>query len=219
MLTPKTSYAGFTFVELMIALVISTFVAVTLITLFLANVQHYQKSLNANKLNLQLEAVLDIMATEIRRAGYWSNAQSNVGVDANNNPFMAAATDIAVSNNNCILFTYDHNGTGTLPSLGTGSDDDRYGFQLSNNAIQERTNGATFVCPATDWENITDPNVVTITALTFTLNPVTYTAGPGARGLTSRSVDISVTGQLVSDATVTNTLTQHVRLRNDKFIP
>ncbi|MHB1948172.1 MAG: PilW family protein [Gammaproteobacteria bacterium] len=219
MLTMKTDSAGFTFVELMIALVISSFVAVTLITLFLANVNHYQKSLNANKLNQQLEAVLDIMATEIRRAGYWSNANSNVGIDANNNPFMASATDITVTNNNCILFTYDHNGTGSLPSVGSGTDDDRYGFQLSNNAIQERTNGASFVCPATDWENITDPNIISITALTFTLNTSTFTTGPGSRGLSMRSVDITVTGQLVSDATVTKTLTQHVRIRNDKFLP
>jgi type II secretory pathway component PulJ len=221
MLIGNADNLGFTFVELLIALVLSAFVLLILTTLFLANVQNYQTSLNTNKLNQQLQTAVDIMTTEIRRAGYWSNASSNLGIDANNNPFMVAgSTDITVNaSNNCILFTYDKNGTGSLPVLGSGSDDDRYGFQLSGGAIQERPNGGTFSCGATNWENITDPNVVTVTALSFTLNTSTYTIGPATRGLTMRSVDISVTGQLTNNATVTRTIAQHVELRNDLFVP
>lgn len=221
MLIRYVSKLGFTLVELLIAIVVSAFVLLILTTLFIANVKNYQKTLNQNKLNQQLETAVDVMATEIRRAGYWSNANSNLGIDANNNPFMVAgSTDISVNSvNNCILFTYDKNGTGTLPSLGSGSDDDRYGFQLSGGTIQERPNGASFSCGAAGWENITDPNTITVTALSFTLNSSTYTTGPAARGLTMRSVDISVTGQLTSDTTITKTIAQHVRIRNDLFIP
>ena len=66
---------------------------------------------------------------------------------------------------------------------------------------------------------MTNSNVINITALTFTLNTTTLTTGPGTRGVAIRSVDITLTGRLVNDATVTKTLTQHIRIRNDKFIP
>jgi len=211
---------GFTLIELLVVLTISSILFIALTAVFTANILHYQKVLNTNRLNQQLEFVMQLMTNDIRRAGYSANASNDIGTNLNTNPFVAAATDISVNAaNNCILFTYDHAKSGTLPAIAAGADDDRYGFQLSGNAIQARPPGATFVCAATDWENVTDTNVISITALSFTLNTSTVTTGPGAQGIKMRSVDISVTGQLASDATVTKTLTHHVRIRNDKFIP
>lgn len=62
-----------------------------------------------------------------------------------------------------------------------------------------------------------DPSI-TITALTFTLTPVTVTTGPGAQGITTRSVNITLTGKLTSNASITKTLTMHVRISNDYFV-
>lgn len=216
-----TKICGFTLTELIIAVAINALLFGALITIFLANLNHYRMTININRLNQQLYAVVDIMAAEIRRAGYWANAKNDLGTNQNNNPFMATGVDISVTSGNCILFAYDHDKNGTLPSIGSASDDERYGFRLSGQTIQTRPPGATFACnaSASSWENITDTNVVQITALTFTLNTSTVVTGPGSRGLTQRSVDISVTGRLASDNTVTKTVTQHVRIHNDKFIP
>jgi prepilin peptidase dependent protein B len=211
---------GFTFTELMVALTLNAILFVALIGIFIANISHYKKTMNENRLNLQLESALIFMANDIRRAGYWANSSGDIGTAQNNNPFMVSgSTDITVSGGNCILFTYDHGSTGALPAISSSSDDYRYGFKLSNNAIQARPQGAGFTCGSTDWENITDTKVVTITALSFNLNTSSVVIGPGTRGINIRSVDISVTGQLASDATVTKTLSEHVRIRNDKFIP
>lgn len=213
---------GFTFTELLVALTISALLFSLLIGVFIANLNHYHKSVNTNRLNQQLQSTLDLMTNDIRRAGYWANANGDVGTNQNNNPFMASATDITVNaSKNCILFTYDHGNTGTLPSISSSYDDDRYGYRLSNGAVQTRPPGASFSCTAASsaWENVTDTNIINITDLTFTLNSSTVTTGPGVQGLTMRSVDISITGQLVSDSTIARTLTQHVRIRNDKFIP
>jgi len=220
MLTPK-KISGFTLVELLIALALNAILFAALLAMFTSNLYHYTKTVNINRLNQQLQQTLELMSDDIRRAGYWANAANDVGTGANNNPFMATAVDITVTGGNCILFAYDHASNGTLPAISTTIDDDRYGYRLSGTAVQERPPGATFACTAAanNWENITDPNVVKITALSFTLNTSTVTTGPGAQGITLRSVDISLTGQLVSDATITKTITQHVRIRNDKFIP
>jgi type IV pilus assembly protein PilW len=213
---------GFTMAELMIALVINSILVIGLIAAVSANLRHYNTTINTNRLNQQLETALDMMANDIRRAGYWENAYTDIGLDQNSNPFMANGVDISVNNtNSCILFAYDHSKNGSLPAISASYNDERYGYRLNGTVIQARPPGAAYDCSAAAgaWDNVTDANVVTITGLTFTLTTKTITTGPGARGIAMRSVDISVSGRLTSDATITNTLTQHVRLRNDKFIP
>lgn len=216
--------AGFTLMELMVALAINMLLITALVAIFSNNLYHYNKTLSTNQLNQQLQAAMTLMATDIRRAGYWANANSNVGTSPNNNPFMSTSsgTDVSTAvSDSCILFAYDRNNNGTLPSISSASDDERYGYRLKNGVLQTRPYGATFDCTAaaSNWENVTD-SAITITALTFTLTTKTITAGSNSSGtLIMRSVDISITGQLASDTSITKTLTQHVRIRNDKFTP
>jgi prepilin peptidase dependent protein B len=191
-----------------------------LIDIFVVNLEHYRKVLNANQLNEQLQSAMYLMTTEIRRAGYSGTAANDLGLNQNNNPFMTATTDISVdAGNDCILFTYDRSNSGTIPAISAAIDDERYGFRIYNNAIQTRPPGALFSCTAaaSNWENMTDTNVIKITALSFTLTTSVLTAN--GHNLNIRTVNISLTGQLVSDSTVTKTITAHVRVRNDKYVP
>ena len=213
---------GFTLVELLVALALNIVVLVALVSIFVANLQHYRIMLNTNRLYQQLHSAMDMMSTDIRRAGSWVNARNDLGLDQNNNPFMASGADITIgSPNSCILFTYDHNKTGTLPAISSSSDDDRYGYRLNGQVLQARPWGAAFSCAASaaSWENMTDSSFMQVTALSFTLTTQTITTGPGTAGIQLRSVDITLTGRLASDATVTKTLTEHIRIRNDVFIP
>ncbi len=212
-------FAGFTLVEVLIALVINAILFAGLITIFLANLEHHRKMLDISQLNEELQAAMQMMTSEIRRAGYWANAQNDIGTTQNNNPFMASGTDITLSGTNCILFSYDHDKNGTLPTLSSSYDDERYGIRLNGGAIQIRPPGATYACTASAsaWENVTDTSIITITDLSFTLNQQSVSVN--ASSLLVRSVDISITGQLVSDSTITKTITAHVRIRNDKFVP
>ena len=220
LMTPS-KHKGFTLIELMVALVINALIFIFLIGIFANNLTHYNLTLNTNRLNQQLEEIMQIMTFDIRRAGYWANASSNVGTNTNTNPFQNASggTDIAV-NGSCLTFTYDHNSNGSLPGTSTTSDDERYGYRLNNGFIQTRPWGASFNCAASAnvWENMNDASI-TITTLTFTLNSYTLTTGPGAQGITQRSVDIVLTGNLTSNPAITKTLRQHVRINNDYFVP
>lgn len=216
--------AGFTLVELMVALVINALIFIFLLGIFSANLTHYNQILNTNRLNQQLDAIMQIMATDIRRAGYWSQEYTEAGTNTNTNPFQnsGTGTDVAVGGvgNSCITFSYDHNNTGTLPGISALADDDRYGYRLNGTNIQTRPWGATFSCgaAAAAWENMNN-STITISALTFTLNTYTITTGPGAQGITQRSVDIVLTGYITTAPTITKTLTQHVRINNDYFVP
>ena len=206
---------------MMIALVINALLFTALTAVFIANVRHYNTVVSTSRLNQELQMTMQLMTNDIRRAGYWGNARNDVGTHQNNNPFTAAGLDVSISGTNCILFSYDHDNNGTLASISSSIDDERYGFRLNNFTVQTRPPGAAFDCAASasSWENVTDPNVVRITALTFTLTQRTITTGPGTKGITMRSIDITLTGQLAGDSTITKTLTQHIRIRNDKFIP
>jgi type IV pilus assembly protein PilW len=220
--TTLKKLAGLTFIELMIALALNAILMSALLTVFMANIEHYRKSLNISRLNQQLQNSLNLMANDIRRAGYWSNAANDIGLDQNTNPFMASGADITTNvANNCILFAYDQNSNGTLPAISSSIDDKRYGYRLTNQILQARPPGAPFNCTtaAADWENMTDPNFVLITALSFNLTTATLTTGPGSRGINLRNVTITITGQLANDASITKTLTQQIRIRNDKFLP
>ncbi len=206
----------------MIVLLINSGLFLALIVLVVANLNHYRKTLDTNRLNQQLQSSLILMGNDIRRAGFWANAGNDIGTNQNNNPFMTSATDISVgAGNTCIIFTYDSDSNGLLPAINAAIDDERYGFALNGQVLQARPPGAVFACTgnAASWENVTDSNNIQITNLTFTLTPSTVTTGPGAQGITIRGVDISLTGRLTRDNTITKTLTQHIRIKNDKFFP
>ncbi len=219
MLSQRTH--GFTLIELMIALTFNILLLSALIYTFSSNLNQYDKVITTDKMNQQLQQTLTVMSKEIRRAGYWSTAYNDIGTNTNSNPFMAVGLDIQTPSTNCILFSYDANADGTLPSISASLDDKRYGFRLLNQIIQERPPGAPFDCAANvgAWNNMTDPQVVRITNLSFTLNSQVVPIGATTRMIQLRSVDISITGQSTADASVTQTLTQHVRIRNDKFAP
>lgn len=215
-------YAGFTLTELLIALGINAVIFAALIGLFAANIEHYREVINISRFNQQLQSTMDLMTMDIRRAGYWANASNDLNTGTNNNPFMVTGTDISTHlSGSCILFSYDQNGNGALPTISTTYDDERYGYRLNSSIIQARPAGATFDCTATAsaWENVTDPKIVTITNLVFTLQEQSVSSGTGTSSIRIRSVDITLTGQSVIDTSVTKTLTQHIRIRNDKFVP
>lgn len=217
----RDKHVGVTFIEMLIALGLNAMLLAGLVSIFMLNLNHHRTSVEESRLEQQLHSAMEIMVNEIRRAGYWANASTDLGTDTNNNPFMVAGTDIAVNPAaNCILFTYDHDKDGVLAPVSASTDDERYGFRLVNNAIQSRPPGASFDCDAIAgaWEDLTDSALVSVTALVFTLNESTVITGPDTIGIVLRSVDISMTGTLVSDSSITKTLTQHVRVRNDKYV-
>lgn len=210
--------SGFTLLELMIAMSVAMVIMAGTLGVFLAMVKQSRALLEANRLDRDLTNAMSIMVTDIQRAGYWGLASTS-----KTNPFMTTgSTDIAVTGGNCILFTYDSNGDGSLPGVGTGTDDKRYGYRLSGGAIQYRpVNGSNFTCAAASgtWTNLTDPSVVTISALSFVLTNTAISIAGGPSTTNLRQVSISMTGQLVKDTALTKTITRTVRVYNDRYAP
>lgn len=205
---------GFTLIEMMISITLATIAMSSMISVFVNNVKSNGDSISQVHLNQELRAVMDVMSRDIRRAGYWSNAVYG----ATSNPFQTLAINAST---NCITYDYDTSGQPGPTSS------DEFGFRLTNNAVQIHKSGGT--CSdssnSSGWENITDPNTIKITALTFD-NSSSYCEDLTARLnncsvtnsgdilATNYIINLTLTGELKNDANVKLSLNETVSIPN-----
>ncbi len=212
---------GYSLIELMTTLVITGLILIALLTISTSINKHSKELMSRSELRQTLGAVISIMASDIRRSGYWANATNDLDSGANTNPFMAVGTDVFINPaNNCIILSYDTNKNGVLPDIGTAPDDERYGFRLYNNFIQARPLGTSFSCDSAEnmWEDLTDPNIINVTSLSFTPNYKTIALSGGGQFII-RNITILITASLTDDATMTAAVTKTIRVRNSKYVP
>ncbi len=210
---------GLSLVELMIGITIGLIVLLAVTSLYVTTVRGSSDTLRIARLNQDLRTVVELMRNDIRRAGYWANATSDLDSSSNNNPFMAAGADVDASTAGCILFTYDSQGDSTLDDGSSSTVNDRFGFKhnATDGTVETRTGGTgSLSCSGGNWEAMTDPNLVEITALTFTLTTSNISLTSG-NSIDKRDVVINITGRLRNDTAVTRSLSETVRIRNDKF--
>lgn len=210
---------GYTLLEIMLSLGLALFLSGIALYIYMAMSTSYLQMLSINRLEEQLRTAMDKMVQDITRAGYSAGAINSVHTGTNSNAFMASESDLSIPNSSCILFTYDSDSTGMLPALNTVDYDKRYGFRLFNSSIQSRPlTDSSFSCTSGTWHDLTDNNVVQVTALTFTPNNTSVALG-GTSTLLIRNVTISITAQLTGDSNISKTMTQTIRVRNDKYQP
>lgn len=230
---------GFTLIELMIAILISSIVVAATITVYSTAIKGSSNTLKSSQLNQDMVGAMTIMTNDIRRAGYWGGAI--VGANLTLNPFTnievrnvgAAALQVPTPGSpaigNCITYSYDAD---AWDALGYDPDVDSvapaageyYGFRLSNGSIQLRTSGSTSLEPDCDhgndvWVTLSDPDEIIVTSLTFTLsaeNSVTNAAGNTVK---ARQVEISINGEVASDSGITAVLNDVVKIRNNIIEP
>lgn len=197
---------GVTLVELLVGLVIALVVMGGAFAAYLAVANSSRTNIRADRINVDVQTILDLMTNDIRRAGYWATP------GAGGNPFAAIhpATGTASS---CLLYSYDENQDGTQ------QDSERFGFRLSGGTVQIRTNGTSDTdCNNGTWQSLSDPNVMTVSALTFTPGSASVSAG----GVTVQrrwiTIDLTATGTNAADG-ITKVARAVVEIRNDLRTP
>lgn len=209
---------GFTMMDVVIGLGIGVFLLGGSIYIYTTTISSFYSLIATNRLSSQMATAMTIMTNDIRRAGFNGQALTQLASGNNTSPFMAADKDIQTPSSSCILFTYDVNQSGTLRALNSADFDEHFGYRLENGAIQARPpTDSAFSCSSGVWDNLTDPSLITITALSFTISPTEITLNTIGNKLVIRVVTISATAQLVQDPSISMTMTQTIRVRNDKF--
>jgi len=178
----RNRQAGLSLVELMVGLLVSVIVLAAAASMYLTTLRGQTYSLRAAKLNQELRATVNVVAADVRRAGYWGGAVAGGSPAALSNdpggtgggrsyPYnrrgvAASQTDLAVlTNGTCILYAYDANADASSP-VPAG---EVFGFRSNANAIQMLTGAAAITadCSAGNWEAVTSADTVAITALNF----------------------------------------------------
>lgn len=158
---------GVSLLELMIGIAVGLLVLASSLVTYLSGSRSATDSLRANRFNQDVRDIANIMSADIRRAGY--TAVNTVGTV---NVFTQPANNIVISGS-CLLYAYDATFLGGTPGVADAGVD-FFGFRLNNNAVQMLSPGAGVASTAagtctTDasWVNLTDPNEITVTALSF----------------------------------------------------
>jgi prepilin peptidase dependent protein B len=212
---------GLSIVELMVGVAIGMFIIGGAIKLFVDMFGNNRRLLLEARVNQDLRAAADIIARDIRRAGYWQGAASamNVapGVAPTPNPYAAAT----VITGNSIDYAYDR-GAGASAA----------GFSLFNNAIYMTVGAAS--------QPLTDPATVRITNFQIVNSASaahsselwqhcpcvgvasgvagacpTISASASRPQAISQWVDIVIDGEAAAASAVRRRVTESVRLRND----
>ena len=223
---------GFTLPELIISYLLGMIVIAATLSIYVTTVVSGTDAVLSARLNHDLESIMILMAYDIKRAGYWGEADS--GTDAVNNPFTTATTDIQIlSGGSCIRYTYDADEDGVVDG------NEYYGFSLDGNIAKMRsstTDTTTALCPSTGWGSLNESATVDITALSFNADDskcINMDADPpasfdspcadldaadydsGDRLVEQRVISITLTGRLDDDTAVERTLQETVMVRNN----
>ncbi|MBY4678236.1 prepilin-type N-terminal cleavage/methylation domain-containing protein [Marinobacterium arenosum] len=181
----------------------------------------------------------------------WGNGDRNPFIDGIQLPSVDELAGEAA--NSCVLYSYNLDEdsdltdsaaddarigvcSGCVPTAAPFNDATLYdtdglemfGYRLNSGAVEVRTGlasaaEATFSCNSGSWTQLSDPSMVTISALSFAwttqnLTALTVTSDAGvntAMNIESWQLTIQLTGQLVSDNSITKTLNTTVKLANN----
>ncbi len=231
MRTIRNKQAGFSIIEVMVSLTIGLFLVAGITSIFVKTVATNNDTLEISRFNQEMRGVMELMSAEIRRAGFFENAQCTTdgryltdatladcgNVGAQDNDFSPITIGTSTNANDCILFTYDTARDGSLDNAAI--DNDFYGFKLDKTAdntgyVSSRANGTD--CGSA-WNALNNSNITNITKLEFDSSgsQIINTATGG--NLVVREIQITLSGELISDPDVKLTLRNTIRLPNDRY--
>jgi prepilin peptidase dependent protein B len=221
--------AGLSIIELMVGVAIGMFIIGGAIKLFVDMFGNNRRLLLETRVNQDLRAAADIIARDVRRAGYWQGASGAINVPPGTAPIPNPYASYGSVSTNSIDYAYDR-----------GAGASAVGFSLSGNQIAMTVGAAT--------QPLTDPAVVRITRFEITNAasstewfdvakncPCISIAASGAGGgcteaemlalaagsasrpqIGLRRVDIVIAGESPTMPSVRREVIESVRLRNDQ---
>jgi len=217
---------GLSIVELMVGIAIGLFILAAATMLMTAQLGDNRRLLLETQLQQDMRVAADMVSRDIRRAGYWTTAVNSVWADTTSaavtQPYAALTPEPGGDSQTVQSFEYLRSIKDEDPTTGVPANQvvlkEHLGFRLQNGTIE-------FQVSQGNWQALTDPNVMTVTAFDMTLKssdlPVPCGAscptGPGGcrLNLSVRDVTVTIEATAVHDSSVSRSLTDYVRLRND----
>jgi prepilin peptidase dependent protein B len=217
--TTRRVARGLSIVELMVGIAVGLFIVAGATFVAVNQIGDNRRLSLETQVQQDLRAAADLIARDLRRAGYWGNSQAGVwyegGPNAANNPYTVVSPDTSGTTAHAVGFRYAHP---TDPEDDTVDDvRETFGFKVEDYTVKSYIGGS--------WQALTDPNVLKVTRFDVQLQQETSvqacfkecTGGGTAcwpREAVRRFV-VEITGEAVSDPAVKRSVATSVRLRND----
>jgi len=216
MLATTKKEAGLTLIELMIGMLLGLIVVGIATQMYISTLGLTKQTAATTRLAQELRTVIDLIASDIKRAGYYSSAA------VASNPYSSIVSGdlpIYVFDTNgdldydCVILGYENNSSG----------EHIYGYKLDGSNIsmlsvssyaagsQADCTGTSFIVSG-GWEQLTDSRAVLINALSFTLEPNSLASWAAA---SSKYIDIEIVATSAVDQNVVKKLKESVRVRNE----
>ena len=152
-----TEQKGFTIIELLVGMAVGLLVMLAVTTVYITSLRTSATTLDSSRLNQEMSAIMNIMANDIRRAGYWGGGAANFLIAADNPFTVVGVSALGIHSNggsgttyddvtydadgfvsdasvgSCVTYTYDANSDTFLDNDNNGadgdSDDEEFGFR------------------------------------------------------------------------------------------
>lgn len=209
---------GASIIEMMVGITVGMIVLAGALTLFVGNLTSARRLAAEMRLNEDLRAAAEIVARDLRRAGYWGNAIQGTlaigtGSATTSNPY--AAMSFSSASNVAYGFSRDAAENNTYDAA------EHFGFRLSSGTLQMQTSTGT-------WSDLTYGSAVLVTAFTLTptqttlplgyLCPTACAAGSANCPTTTvRRIAVTLTGRSIADPSITRSYSTVVRVRGDQL--
>jgi prepilin peptidase dependent protein B len=226
---------GLSLIELLVGVVVGLFVVGGAAKLVVDNLNANRRNLLEMRVNQDLRAAADLVARDLRRAGYWENAASGVwstaGVPPTPNPHRVLTVG-GTSDLGTIAYSYARNADDALDS------NEQHGYSVASGVLRYQA------ASGVD-QPITDPNTLSIAADGFKILSTSRTvelfsycscmtrltcfasdfaSSPvGAYYATRpytvlREYEVRLKGTSATDSSVTREIRETVRVRNDEIV-
>ena len=207
---------GLSMVELLVGMAISLIIVAGALKLFAGHLDSTRHLLLESRVHQDLRAASDLIARDLRRAGYWQAAIRGTVWPAQPNPYRAVSPAGSAS---AALAAYSYSRDSVENSMVDGNE--VFGLRLSAGALQMQDGSG-------GWQQLTDPASVLITRLTITplvrsvplghlCSPACTSATANCPSLNVRHYDLVIQGRSAADASVLREIRESVRVRNDEL--
>lgn len=156
----KEKQRGFTLIEMLIAMAISSLICVAVMSSIPSIFKEAYRAYFQYQLNREVRQVLLNMEKDFRRIGYCSSS-SCLG-----EPIMISAKSFSEGRNTCIIFAYDQDLSGKWVDIKSKTTEtDYFGYRLNNGKLESNRNVRD--CSGTRWQSLFDAKLVTVKKLSF----------------------------------------------------
>lgn len=196
---PRPRQRGLSLIELMVGSAIALVVTAAGSTLFITQLREARTLLLEARLTQELRRAGELVARDLRRAGYSGHAGSGP------NPYAYAAAATATDGVS-LRYSMDANENDRLDA------NEQFGFRRRNGAIEIQLG-------SDNWQSVTDANVATVTAFSVTplIRETPIAAACGAP-LQARSVSIAISATAPHDPRIVRSITTTAQVRADTLV-